>query len=98
MKVLVTGFKAYDFKNTDGEQVKGCKISYLGNKPSVKSGEVGWTPMQVTCNSEILIDLKEVPGIYTAEFEMVPGKNNRPELAITGFNIVKPARLEELFK
>lgn len=98
MQVLITGYKSYDFKNEGGEQVQGCKISYLGNKPSIKTGEIGWTPMQVTCKNNILVDVTEVPGLYNAEFEMVPGRNNKPELAIIGFDLIKPIRLEELFQ
>lgn len=97
MKVLITGVKSYDFTNGDGQKIEGAKISYLGNKPSVKQGETGFTPMQITCNKEILLGIEALPGIYEADFEMVPGRNNKPEMAITGFTFLYEVDIAALF-
>lgn len=97
MKVLITGVKSYNFTNDAGEKIEGAKVSYLGSKPSVKQGETGFTPMQITCNKEILSGICNLPGIYDADFEMVPGRNNKPELAITSFSFLHDVDIPSLF-
>lgn len=98
-KVLVLGHsKPYDFKNDNGASIEGVKISYITARPTIKPGEVGYTPIQVSINPSMLKEFKEIPGIYDVEFEQVSGRNNRPELAIVAFEFVKPADLTALFK
>lgn len=97
MEVLLTSVKPFDFTNTEETRMEGAKISYLGNKPSVKVGETGFPPMQITVKKELLNDIQDIPAIYDAEFEMVSGKNNKPELAITGFKYKKSVDLSKLF-
>ncbi len=97
-KVIVLGHsKPYDFKQDNGDRLQGVKISYINSKPSVKDGEVGFTPIQVTVNPSVLGDLKELPGLYDVSFEMVAGRNNKPEIAVTGFDFIKAVDMQLLF-
>lgn len=97
-KVLITGFRAYNFKNdSTGELVQGVRISFLTSEKAKGQNECGYLPMQSSLNLESAKDLKEVPGIYNAKYEMVPGKGNKPTLALTGFEFIKPVSLEGLF-
>lgn len=97
-KVLITGFKAYSFNNKDtNELIQGVKVSFLPMEQAKGQSECGYLPMQSSLNLECAKDLKEVPGIYNAKYEMVPGKGNKPTLALTGFEFIKPVSLEGLF-
>ena len=47
---------------------------------------------------ECISNLREVPGVYEIKFDMVPGKNNKPELVITGFDFVKSVDINNIFQ
>lgn len=98
-KVLVTGIKTYNFTNKEtGEVIQGMKVNFLNALPSTAKNEVGFLPMQSSLALECEKDFKEIPGIYDAKYELVPGKGNKATLAITGFEFVKPVILDSLFK
>ena len=98
-KVLVTGIKTYNFTNKDtGEVIQGMKVSFLNGQPSSGQNEVGFLPMQSSLALECSKDFKEIPGIYEAKYELVPGKGNKATLAITGFDFVKAVSIYGLFK
>lgn len=96
-KVLITGYKTYSFQNQQNELISGAKISYLSEVKTSKQNELGYLPIQASVNLECISTLKEVPGLYEINFDMVPGKNNKPELVITGFNFLKSVDLPILF-
>lgn len=97
-KVLIVGMKTYSFLKDDKELVEGAKVSYLGEFASTKKNEFGFLPLQVNVNLNIAKEqIKEVPGIYDLSFDMVAGKNNKPELVITGFEFIKSVDFVEAF-
>lgn len=96
-RVLITGVRSYDFEDKDGRKIDGAKVSYLGEKSSVKQNETGFTPMQISVKKELLQELETIPGVYNLDFDMVPGKNNKPELAIVGFEFLKEVDIPSLF-
>ena len=97
-KVLITGYKTYNFQNQQNELISGAKISYLSEMKSSKQNELGYLPIQASVNLECISNLKEVPGVYEIKFDMVPGKNNKPELVITGFDFVKSVDINNIFQ
>lgn len=97
-KVIVTGLKSYSFKREDGQVLEGVKVSYLSEERAKNQNENGYLPLQSSLNLESLKDFKEVPGLYDVKYDMVPGKGNKPTLAITGFSFIKGVNLNELFK
>lgn len=97
-KVIVTGIKSYSFKREDGQVLEGVKVSYIGEVRASKQNENGYLPLQSSLSLESVKDFKEVPGLYDVKYDMVPGKGNKPTLAITGFNFIKGVPLNELFK
>lgn len=98
-EVLLTGFKKYDFKNSDGETVKGAKISYLlSDKDSDGDNITGHLPRQASIKDLSLItSLQDVPGVYELNFKTVAGANNKDELRIVGFEFIQPVNLIALF-
>lgn len=97
-KVIVTGLKTYSFKKDDGQVLEGVKVSYIAREMAKGQNEKGYLPLQSSLNLQCLNDFKEIPGVYDVNYDMVPGKGNKPTLAITGFNFVKGIDLEGLFK
>lgn len=97
-KCLILGTKSYSFENDKNERIEGAKISYILENKSMKENENGYLPLQTTGKLEILGQIKEVPGVYDVEFGMVPGKNNKPQLEITGFKFIKSCDLSNLYK
>lgn len=97
-KVIILGAKTYCFENDKKEIIEGAKISYLGELQSTKQNEVGYMPLQSSLNLQTLATLKDIPGLYEVKYDMVPGRNNKPTLEISGFDFIKPVTLETLYK
>ena len=97
--VLLTGVKKYDFKNDDGEAVKGAKLSYLiSDIDSDGENITGYLPRQVSIKDfSIVAQLKEVPGVYEANFKSVSGANNKDQLKLTGFDFLQSCDFKSLF-
>ena len=99
-KVIVLGHgKPYDFKGTDGNQLKGVKVSYVSDVPlSGLDGAVGFLPIQVNLDPSVLNDIKQVPGLYEIGYAFKPGKNNRPEAVVNSLKLIKAIDIQTLCK
>ena len=98
--VLVTGYKKYDFKNNEGEVVKGFKLSYL-SEDSDSDGEniKGYLPRQASISDMSLInELIEVPGVYEMNMKTVVGSNNKEGLKLVGMKLIKPSDFNVIFE
>lgn len=97
--VLLTGVKKYNFKNGDGEVIKGAKISYLvADSDSDGDNITGHLPRQASIKDlSMVAHLVEVPGVYDANFKTVSGANNKDELKIVGFDFLKSCDFKSLF-
>ena len=97
-KHLVLSVKSYDFRNNDGEQITGAKVSYINKKPSSREAELGHPPMIVSINDMKLVqEFREVPGIYEMEFEQITGKNNKPEISLFDVDFIETFDVSVLF-
>ncbi len=97
--VIIIGYKDTEFENDKKEKISLIKVSYL----TKNNGEaVGYLPSQTTFKDldkqRILQSLDCVPGLFEAEYGVVPGKNNKPELKVISFNFVKPIQISNLFE
>lgn len=96
--VLITGYKEVNFTTENKENIDMVKISYL---TKLNGEAIGMIPSQITFKDNekknILESLKSVPGLYNAEYGVVPGKNNKPQLCVVGFEFVKNIDLKSLF-
>lgn len=98
-KVIVTGYKTYSFTNENtGQVLEGVKVSYLSEVKAQGQNESGYLPLQSSLNLDTLHSFKEVPGLYDVSYGMVPGKGNKPTLAINSFTFIKSLDLNNLFK
>lgn len=100
--VIVTGYKdmCFETKNEGKtEEVDFLKLTCLTQNSGADA--IGYLPMQMTYmgadKKKISKVINEVPGVYEAEYAMVPGKNNKPQLQIVGFSFVKPVDFKSLF-
>ena len=100
--VIVTGYKDMCFNVPDGKETKQLDMLKL-TCISKNNGQdaIGYLPMQLTYMDEKKIEISKsltfVPGLYEAEYAMVPGKNNKPSLEIVGFTAVKKLDFNPLF-
>jgi len=102
-KVLITGYKDMCFESGEGDKkqtVDFVKLSLLTKNSGVDA--IGYCPTQVTYmdlkKKEVLGSLKDIPGVYEAEYGMMPGKGNKPSLQLIGFTFVKSIDLSSMFK
>lgn len=101
-KVVITGYKDMEFKNGEGaneQTVNFIKLSMLTKNSGMDA--IGYLPTQVTYMDEekeaIQKCIKEVPAVYEAQYEMVPGKNNKPTLKLTGYKFIKIIDIAQFF-
>mgnify|MGYP001039774177 CR=1 FL=1 len=97
-KVMVVGVKTYSFNNDANQKVEGARVSYLTSIPSNKSNELGFLPLQSIVSLDVVNSLKEIPAIYDVNYDMVPGRNNKPEMIITGFEFLQSVDYLGLFE
>ena len=97
-KVLVVGVKSYSFKNQDGQNIEGAKVSYLTDTPSHKTNEIGYLPIQASIPLSMLKSFTTIPGIYEVKYDMIPGRNNKPEVTVAGFDLINEIDYLGLFK
>lgn len=98
-KVLILGLSSYSFENEKNERVEGAKVTYISENKSSGINKTGYMPLQSSLNIEVVqTSIKDVPGLYDVKYDMIPGRNNKPTLAITGFDFIKPVSLDNLFK
>lgn len=97
-KVIVTGYKTYSFTNDNGQVVEGVKVSYLSSQKVIGQNKNGYLPMESTLNLKALGDFQEIPGVYEVNYQMIPGKGNKPTVEVGGFKFIKPADFGSLFK
>jgi hypothetical protein len=94
MKVLILSARTYDFEdNQSSKRVQGVTVNYVEGEPETASDRRGVFPLTISAASEVWGNLRELPGIYEADFRQRPGKNNRPTLMLTGVKFLAPARL-----
>lgn len=102
-KVIITGYKEMCFESGEGDKkqtVDFIKLSLLTSNSGADA--IGCLPTQVTYMDEakanVSKSLSEVPGLYEAEYAMIPGKNNKPSLEMVGFTFIKSVDLHSLLK
>lgn len=100
--VIVTGYKDMCFtvkENGADKQLDMLKLTCISK--SSGSDAIGYLPIQLNYmderKKEIAKSLTFIPGLYEAEYGMVPGKNNKPSLEIIGFSPVKQLDFNPLF-
>ncbi len=94
-KVIVLGHsKPYDFENESKERLTGVKVTFINSLPSEQNGCKGFLPLQISLDPTVLVDLKELPGVYEVAYAMKPGKNNAPVATISSFKFVKSFKIE----
>lgn len=98
MKALVVGVKTYSFQNDQGQKIEGAKVSYLTSVASTKNNEVGYLPMQVSIPLTMVGQVKNVPALYDVKFDMVPGRNSKPEVIVSGFEYLNEVDYLGLFE
>ena len=102
--VLVTGFKLTNFtvkeKGEEDKTIDMMKVSYLTKNSGLQA--IGILPSQINFldekKTEMLGKINKVPALYSVEYCMVPGKNNKPQLEIVDFEFIKEVDLKPLFK
>lgn len=102
-KVVITGYKDMCFESGEGDNkqtVDFIKLTLLTSNSGQDA--VGYLPTQVTYMGEektkISKSITDVPGLYDAEYAMIPGKNNKASLEIIGFTFLKPVDIHSFLK
>lgn len=87
-KVLVLGKKSYNFKNDDGQIVSGTKIHYI-NRVSDEEEIVGFIPLISNVSLKMGSKITTVPASYEFDFDMISGKNGKPQMSIADISYLE---------
>lgn len=81
---VVLHVRAYDFKDDDGQSVKGATVAYLTGDRETGTDRLGYPVLSISAQPEILSQFQAVPGLYDLDFKQRPGKNGRPTITLVG--------------
>lgn len=95
-KKIILAKQEYDFES-EGKRIQGCKITYLGKKPSPLENVKGYTPIVANINEDMSKLIDVVPAIYDIEFEQVAGRNNKAVTYVSDIEFVKETDIASLF-
>lgn len=92
-KFFCLGVKAYDFKNDQGEQLRGMKVIYL-DQPEDTPMLKGYLPLMAPAAFEVLpaFHAKPFPSIFELSFRQRPdSKTGKPTLTVTKAEFIEKA-------
>jgi hypothetical protein len=82
MLVAVLSVTKYDFKPDNGNQLKGAKVTYLGEMEATEDVK-GMRTMTVNAPFEMFYQMPVVPGYYEVDFSQRPDGKGKPVLTVT---------------
>ena len=99
-KHIITFVSTYDFKNDDGEQLKGCQVSYIDNNVINEKDQKGSLNSKVTCDISFFERFKNqpVPGVYELTFGQKPTRKGKPVLTLTDAKMLKAIDLQSMIQ
>jgi hypothetical protein len=83
---IVLSARRYEFKDDQGEMVRGVTFEYLTGDTGDGVNDKGSPVMKITGSPEVFGQLQAVPGVYDMDFKQRPGKNGRPSLQLVSVN------------
>lgn len=92
-KTLLLSLTEYDFTNDDGERVQGASVYLLGDLLEDKNAH-GYRVGKFSVSQDIVKDLKTVPCIVNADFDLKINAKNQPSLSIKKLDYVKSFDLQ----
>lgn len=91
-KYVALGYKGYDFKNDNGEQLKGATLFYLDE--ALEQGLMrGFVPFQVTVDLDVAQNIKGFPCSCDIEFKRVPNSKGKAVEVFKSFEYIAPAEI-----
>lgn len=79
---IVIGARRYEFKDEQGQMVRGVTFEYLTGDTGDGVEQKGATVMKISAAPEVFGQLQAVPGVYDMDFKQRPGKGGRPSLQL----------------
>lgn len=83
-KCVILSARAYDFQDSQNQQVKGVSLTYLTGDHEDTDQRRGVFPMTVSATSEVFRSITAVPGVYELDFKQRPGRGGKPSLTVVG--------------
>lgn len=96
-KKIILAKQTYDFEDKEGKRIKGCKITYLGKRPSPLENIQGYTPIIANVTDDISQLIEVVPAVYEIDFEQVAGKNSKAVTFVSDIDFIKEVNIPNLF-
>lgn len=87
-KYKVVSAQRYQFQNSQGQLVEGCKVQYIEsslskNEPDFK----GLSIITISGDRKLFAKLEEVPSDYVLEFAIKPDGRGRPVMTLVDINL-----------
>lgn len=95
MAYLVLATKRYNFKNNEGENVRGIKVTYC-DEPVYDKDTKGFSPMTITVPIEFWPMFEHVPGLYDIDFRLKPDQKGKAQLVFSDASFVAPIEIPHL--
>jgi hypothetical protein len=93
---LVLYVRPYDFQTKEGERCQGATVTYLDlTMQATNPGEHGFAPLQLSIDHEVSKSFTAAPGYYDLEFRQRRGKDGKPQIVLTGGQLIARAPLED---
>jgi len=94
-KYVALGYKGYDFKNDNGEQLTGATLYYLDE--ALEQGLMrGFVPFNVTVDLEVAKGIKDFPCVCDIEFKRVPNAKGKAVEVFKSFEYISGAVIKEI--
>jgi len=78
---LVLGVRRYMFWDTQGKEIKGLKVFYLGEQEDTEDSK-GRFPIAITADYLLFEKFVKLPGYYHLDFRTRPDNKGNPRLIL----------------
>ncbi len=92
-RIALLSARRYGFQDDGGRRVEGVTLVYVTGDQQDTADQRGAQPLTVTAPLDLFASLRDVPGIYAADFKQRPGPKGRPTLQVTGLTFEAPVDL-----
>lgn len=80
--------RRYDFADSLGQRVTGCKVTYLEGQPEIAKDSKGLPILIVNAPLEVWDNFQHVPGKYELDFRQKPDSKGKPTLILKSAQFV----------
>lgn len=94
-KYVVLGVRRYSFRNEQGQQVEGMRVTYLDALEDSTNAK-GFSPLTIGCDNSRWNEFSRVPGMYDLDFRQRPDSKGKPVLVLGESRFLQDVAFDEV--